>query len=337
MSGGLSGIFCVLLVLVTNLATPLCADAGGAEAMVPVQAASPADPIEFVFEAGAATSTIMPVPADGQVYRVVHINGLPCLTMQHPGTPDPNWRFVLSRELWPAEFGDAVMTMEYIATMTSINWVQYDSRFHEFHRIDDAMLGMGQENDSVLALSWGNRTTGLYGYVKQIYVLPKVGFHRRLAGYADFQMHAETDAPLGLRRIVLRITPLTAADQPASTPRLLDLVERMYQRLLGRSPTAWEWQTLEDAFQHSRLRLRTLLRNLIKSREYRRMNVFPLDNTRVIRRLFWCACRRQPSVEEIVMFLSHMHRTSFDFPALIFVEKYYLETIESILAESRSR
>ncbi|MBP7636124.1 hypothetical protein KBA41_18300 [Candidatus Ozemobacteraceae bacterium] len=326
-------ILCCLFLLLAELAfSPAFAAAG---AGTPIS--GPGKILEFVFEAGAATSTISPVPAEGQIFQTAVVEGATCLIMRHPGTPDPNWRFVLSRDLWREEFGDAVLTLEYIATMTSINWFQYDSRFHEFHRIDDSLLGQGQEDDSVLALSWKNRTTGLYGYVKQTYVLPKVGFHRRLAGYADFQIHAESDAPLGLRRIVLRITPLTEADRPDSAPRLTDLVGNMYFRLLGRQPSAWEWRVLEDAFGHSRLRLRTLLRNLIKCREYRLMNVFPLDSTRVIRRLFWCACRRRPSVEEVVTFLSHIQRDSFDFPALVFVEKYYLETIESILAESRSR
>jgi len=307
----------------------------GAQASRPVAESDTGRPprLTFRFEAGAASSTIVPIARPGQSLATVLHNEVPCLTLARLPGGNGFWHFALPRKVRNIEFGDATLTVEFYAQSPSLNWLLHPSRFHEFHRLDTPELGGRQSGDAAIPATWVRRERGLFGLVRLTFSLRKACFQQAFEGGSHLQLVPDTDTPVFMRRLSLEVTPLTEADRPATAPTFPRLIDRIYRRFLDRSPTPFEWQRLATAFRQRELTLKNLLRNLVKSWEYQDRNVRNLDNLRAIRRLFWRACRRPAGLADLESIAIFFQDTCFDHAGQVFWEKFYGETIESILAE----
>ena len=303
---------------------------GARECGAATLASDPRPVFEYIFEAGAATSTVRCVPRL-QAYQTVVMNGVPCLTMTTAGV-DKVWYFVVEGKRWNGRAVDGTLTVEYAPSKNGFGGLAYDSGFHEFHRLTGTVFGHPEHGDPSFGASYVSTVEKANGLIQRTFPLTKACF-TKLLGNTDFGLVPEDENPLGLHRIVIRVSPAYESERPASSIGVDELLDRIFARFLRRRPKPFERRRYREALWKREISLRTLLSNIIKSREYRVRNVLPLDTFHAIQRLFRISCRRNALPEEIANFISFGRLGTMDFPAPAFVWRHYGEIMESILAE----
>ena len=196
------------------------------------------------------------------------------------------WFFDIDDSVWHDRLCHARIEMEYVASSPVIRFLWYHMKLHETLGLFDAgplphdMLEYGFPVRSIQKIE---KQPGIY----------HPGFTIRRAGFGngcgyegvDFRFERRSLGYIGVRRLVLYIEPVSPESLP---PRISvgTLIERLFKRILGRSPSPYEKNRLVEEIYAGRVSLRNVVIHLMRREEFQRTVVHPAGGLEALEEVY---------------------------------------------------